>query len=213
MVPAEQCNTSGLALCNRFWTVSPPVISGDVTDPTAIGCQECEEGSCDTNPYIENSMILACGSLSPDGSQCPCCSNEYGQGDQIFNNLKIKKVNFRYIPEQLFPGPLEEWRIELTFDTESDAVRFMANYTKSNINDTTGDILGDQYIRFRKEIGVGIYYIPNVIPTRSGSIVQFSSFDEVQQLTEPVRSVKDFFDTNTEKTFINDQVKYRVRFP
>ena len=22
----------------------PPVISGDVTDPTAIGCQECEEG-------------------------------------------------------------------------------------------------------------------------------------------------------------------------
>ena len=212
MVPEERCTQFGINDCGKA-AFDSPVVSGIVTDADAIGCQDCAASICNTNPYIENSMILACGSLSPDGSQCPCCSNEYVPGDQIFNNLKIEKVNFRYIPEQLPPGPPEEWRIELTFDTESDAVRFMANYTKSNINDTTGDILGDQYIRFRKEIGVGIYYIPNVIPTRSGSIVQFSSFDEVEQLTEPVRSVKDFFDTNTEKTFINDQVKYRVRFP
>jgi len=56
MVPAEQCNTSGLNLCNRA-SSSPPVVSGDVTDPDAIGCQECEEGSCETNLYIEFTLF------------------------------------------------------------------------------------------------------------------------------------------------------------
>jgi len=219
MVPEDQCNTSGLNLCDRAWSISPPVVSGNVTDSDAIGCQECAAGSCETNPYTEGFEGLACGGLSPQGSQCPCCQDTYGAGSLFRNQLSIEKINFRYIPENL--GIPEEWRIELIFSNNDEAQDFKANYTLENINNTTNDKDGDQFIRFREEATeVGPEYIPNVLPDfpfgeTNSEKLYFSSFSNAVEITSGnSRPVKEFFsNANNENAFINGRARWRVRFP
>ena len=207
MVPAEQCNTSGLNLCNRA-SSSPPVVSGDVTDPDAIGCQECEEGSCETNLYTEGTQILECSG----SGICPFGDNDYsnlGGGDNpIFNQLKVRRIRF----EERKQLGLVFYVIELEFDNEFNASEFKANYDLKNVNDVNNDPLGDQYIRFTKSLTDTIEYIPNVIPRQDDNLVTFSSLFTPFNPPGPSKPVRDFVEDPAGGN-INHTAKYRIRFP
>jgi len=207
MVPEDQCNTSGILNCGQG-AFDTPVISGDVTDPTAIGCQECEEGSCETNLYIEGTQILQCGSdICPFG-EGNNYSNLGGGGNPIFNQLKVLRIRFE---ERVLLGPTE-YVIELEFDNEFNATQFIANYDLKNVNDVNNDPLGDQYIRFTKSDTDIIAYIPNVIPTRQVNFVKFSSFSPTFNPPTPSKPVQEFVEDSSGGN-INYSAKYRIRFP